>query len=180
MRAEANPICFQPVGQEDLKLLDQWLHEPHIRKWWGDPEKELELIRDMVEGRDSTRPFLILLEDEPVGYIQCWRVDDYQNEAWLEDNPWLGNLPAGTVGVDLSIGDPDRLSQGIGSRALKAFVEKLIEEGRRSIIIDPDPANERAVRAYRKAGFRPIPHLVGHSGDSLIMQYESNMQETMK
>jgi RimJ/RimL family protein N-acetyltransferase len=39
-------------------------------------------------------------------------------------------------------------------------------------VIDPDPENRRAVRAYEKAGFRAIPRLVGRTGDTLIMQYE--------
>ena len=30
----------------------------------------------------------------------------------------------------------------------------------------------RAVRAYAKAGFRPVPHLEGRTGDVLIMQHD--------
>jgi aminoglycoside 6'-N-acetyltransferase len=74
--------------------------------------------------------------------------------------------------VDLSIGDVGKLSQGIGSGVLRAFTERLVEEGHRAIIIDPDPENRRAVRAYEKAGFRPVPRLLGRTGDTLIMQYE--------
>ena len=177
-KADAALIRFETVEQRHLPLLDQWLRAPHMREWWGEPEEELAMIRDMIEGRDTTRPFLIVLDGEPVGYIQCWYVGHHQNEPWLEDAPWLRGLPAETVGVDLSIGDPAKLSQGIGSRALKAFVAKLIEEGHESIIIDPDPANLRAVRAYTKAGFRPVPHLAGRTDGSLIMQYESSARET--
>ncbi len=52
-------IGFMPVQPEHYALLRAWLAEPHMRKWWGDPEVELRFIRDMVEGRDTTRPFLI-------------------------------------------------------------------------------------------------------------------------
>ena len=45
-------------------------------------------------------------------------------------------------------------------------------QGHRTIIIDPDPDNRRAVRAYGRAGFRAIPQLLGRTGDTLIMQYE--------
>ena len=55
---------------------------------------------------------------------------------------------------------------------LRAFADSLLRQGHQTIIIDPDPSNTRAVRAYEKAGFRAIPRLVGRTGDTLIMQYE--------
>jgi len=148
-----------------------------MRDWWGDPETELGFIRDMVEGRDTTRPFLITLNGEPVGYIQYWFIGHHQNEQWIKDHPWLMELPSSTVGVDLSIGRPEALSQGIGSKALAAFVAALRKQGHAHIIIDPDPENTRAVRAYMKAGFRPVPHLQGRTGDVLIMQHDPNANE---
>ena len=95
----------------------------------------------------------------PIGYIQYWFVGHHQNAEWIAEHPWLAELPADAVGVDLSIGDAARLSQGIGSAALAAFARRLQADGHRTIVIDPDPANARAVRAYAKAGFRPVPRL---------------------
>lgn len=172
MAAGRDRVSFVPVEPGHYPLLRKWLHAPHMREWWGDPETELGYIRDMVEGRDSTRPFLIAVANVPVGYIQYWFVDDYQNELWLKDHPWLREMARGTIGVDLSIGEPDRLSRGIGSAALAAFVAMLREMGHKTIIIDPDPRNARAVRAYAKAGFRPVPALIGRTDDVLIMQHE--------
>ena len=170
-------IAFRPVRAADFPLLRRWLEAPHLREWWGDPDEELGFIRDMVEGRDTTRPYLFALDGEPVGYIQYWFIGHHQNETWIKDHPWLAELPAETVGVDLSIGVAELLSRGIGSAALKAFIRRLRDEGHETIIIDPDPENKRAVRAYMKAGFRPMPHLVGRTGDVLIMQYDPNANE---
>jgi aminoglycoside 6'-N-acetyltransferase len=179
MQCERDQIGFIPVGPEHYPLLRQWLTAPHMREWWGEPAQELGFIRDMVEGRDTTRPFLIALDGEPVGYIQYWFIGHHQNEPWISDHPWLLDLPAETVGVDLSIGCPDKLSQGIGSAALEAFAAILRNQGHETIIIDPDPDNARAVRAYTKAGFRPVPHLQGRTGDDvLIMQHDPNVNET--
>lgn len=177
MRSDAQPIGFVPVGPEHYALLQAWLDLPHMREWWGDTEDELGFIRDMVEGRDTARPFLIALDGTPVGYIQVWFVGDHQNESWIADHPWLAGLPANAVGVDISIGDPDRLSKGVGSTALAAFVRRLRDEGHQTIIIDPLGRNERAVRAYTKVGFRPIKHLLGRTGDTLIMQFDPENNE---
>lgn len=168
MPAEGD-IGFRPVTPADYPLLARWLNEPEVREWWGEPEKELSDIREMVEGRDTTRPFVIELDGAPVGYIQYWFIGHHQNAAWVAEHRWLAQVPGEAVGVDLSLGEPGLLSRGIGSAALAAFVRRLRAEGFRDIIIDPDPTNARAVRAYSKAGFRPIPGLGAE--DVLLMRH---------
>jgi RimJ/RimL family protein N-acetyltransferase len=164
-------IGFRPVGAGDLAMLREWIARPHWQEWWDDPDEEVGQIRAMVEGRDTTRPYLIEIDGEPAGYIQVWFVRD-QVAEWVGTYPWLAELPAEAVGVDLSLADGARLGQGIGSAVLKAFLAMLAEDGHRVIVIDPDRANGRAVRAYEKAGFRPVPALEGRTGDVLIMQYQ--------
>lgn len=147
------PIGFRPVTAGDYGLLDNWMRRPHWRQWWGEPETELGYVRDMVEGRDTTRPFLFLREGEPLGYIQAWKIGDHLVEPWISEAPWLLKVPTRSVGVDLSVGLEENLGKGLGTAALKAFVRMLIAEGWRDILIDPDAANARAVSAYEKAGF---------------------------
>jgi RimJ/RimL family protein N-acetyltransferase len=171
---EIDRIGFEPFREKHLPLMARWLEAPHVREWWGDPAEELDHIREMIAGRDTTRPSVILLDGRPIGYIQVWSLGDHQNETWLVDHPWLAEFPPETVGVDITISEEALLSKGIGSATLKLFLAGLIAEGHRTIIIDPDPANARAVRAYEKAGFRPVPRLLGKTGDTLIMQFHPN------
>jgi RimJ/RimL family protein N-acetyltransferase len=170
-------ITFEPVAEKHYPLLKRWLKAPHIREWWGEPETEFGYIVDMVEGRDPTKPYIFYVNGEPTGYIQVWPVGPHQTEVWTKDNPWLMELPSHAVGVDLSIGEADKLSKGIGSAVLQQFVDKLKAEGHTAIIIDPDPANARAVRAYTKAGFKPMPVLAGRGKDVLIMQHHPTANE---
>ena len=172
--ADVRHISFVPVTADHYALLSGWLNAPHMREWWGDPAEELGYIREMVDGRDTTRPYLFAIDGKLVGYIQYWFIGHHQNEEWIADHPWLAELPKDAIGVDLSIGEEGYLSSGIGSEALTLFVKRLRADGHNTIIIDPDPNNGRAVRAYAKAGFRPIPHLQGRTGDVLIMQHETN------
>lgn len=165
-------ISFRPVEHADLAVIRQWMREPHWKEWWGEADTELGYIQQMLEGRDSTRPFIFMIDGKELGYIQYWFVGDHQNATWLAENPWLATLPPETIGVDLSIGPTDMLSKGVGTRVLELFVEHLRKDGFTEIIIDPDPSNLRAVRAYEKAGFRAIPELLGKSGDSIIMRHE--------
>ncbi|WP_428644873.1 GNAT family N-acetyltransferase [Roseibium sp.] len=164
-------IAFRPVLADDLPVLLEWMHRPHWREWWGDPESELEHVRDMIEGRDTTQPFIFVVDGKDAGYIQVWFVKDQQGTEFAKEIPWLELLPPDAVGVDLSIADRANLSQGLGTRVLQAFVRRLRQDGFKRIVIDPDPANLRAVKAYRKAGFREMPDLLGRTGDSLLMEH---------
>jgi aminoglycoside 6'-N-acetyltransferase len=164
-------ITFRPVVEQDLPLLADWLARPHWREWWGDPETELGYIREMVEGRDTTQPFFFQIDGTDRGYIQVWYIKDQLGTEWVKEYPWLMLLPEDAVGVDLSLANREELSKGIGTEVLRAFVRKLRRDGYDRIIIDPDPANLRAVRAYRKAGFREIVDLLGRTDDSLLMEH---------
>jgi aminoglycoside 6'-N-acetyltransferase len=167
----AGEIGFRPVTEADLPRLRAWMARPHWRRWWGDPDTEVGYVEDMLAGRDGTRPFLIERDGVPVGYIQAWSVAEARVEPWLTEAPWLTWLQEDAIGVDISIADAERLSRGLGSAVLRAFVARLRADGHRTIIIDPDPMNSRAIRAYERAGFRPIPAFIDKTADVLLMQH---------
>jgi RimJ/RimL family protein N-acetyltransferase len=169
----AGQVTFRPVTAADLPMLGAWMARPHWLEWWGEPETELEYIREMIEGRDDTEPFIFAVDGVDLGYIQVWRLASNRVEPWLTEAPWVMWLPDNTVGVDLSIADPEMLSRGVGTAVLQAFVARLRGLGETEIMIDPDPANPRALRAYEKAGFRVIEALRGRTGDSLVMRHDA-------
>ncbi len=173
----AGAIAFHPVTHADLPMLRGWMEQPHWREWWGDLEEELADIGAMIEGRDTTRPYIFSVDGKPTGYIQVWFIADQIEAGWAEKEEWLTMVPAGSVGVDLSIGEAEDLDRGIGTAALRAFTLDLAVQGHQTILIDPAPENLRAVRAYEKAGFRAIPGLVGKTGGSLIMQFDIEQHE---
>ena len=179
MPLKPDDITLRPMTAHDLPMVAEWIARPHWQEWWGDPVTESNRVRDMLEGRDSTRPFIFQVNGQAAGYTQYWFVDDQKNgPGHLDDYPWLGLLPAGTVGVDISIAESSNLSRGLGSSVVRMMAEKLWSDGHRHIIIDPDPANTRAVRAYEKAGFRVMPELLGKTDDFLIMRFDPETVET--
>lgn len=163
-------IAFRPVEQADYPVLAGWLAQEHVRAWWGEPMEELALIRQAVEGTDATRCFITTVGGEAVGFVQCWRPRDYRQPQWLEDEPWLADVPADTLGIDILIGEAARAGRGLGSTIVRAFAQALFDEGVPRLIIDPDEANERAVRAYEKAGFRRFDRHEDADGATVLME----------
>jgi aminoglycoside 6'-N-acetyltransferase len=55
-----------------------------------------------------------------------------------------------------------------------AFADLLFRRGARRIIIDPDPRNGRAIRAYEKAGFTPFGSRTTIYGAALMMARDAS------
>jgi aminoglycoside 6'-N-acetyltransferase len=128
----------------DLPLIKRWLEMPHVSQWWHDPAEQFELVSGDLDHPDMAQ-FIVAADARPFAYLQCYNIS-----AW---NAGFGPQPAGTRGLDQFIGEPDMLGRGHGSAFIRAFTERLLANGTSRVVIDPDPENARAIRAYEKAGF---------------------------
>jgi aminoglycoside 6'-N-acetyltransferase len=152
---------FRPLEVADLPLLERWFGEPHVREWWDDPDNGIAEIEQAM--RDpGTEPFIVLCGEKPIGYQQSY---DPHAEA---DHPYR-DQPPGARGIDQFIGEPDLIGCGHGSRFIREFAAGLFARGAPRVVTDPDPANARAVRAYMKAGFRPLGERDTMFGRVLLM-----------
>ncbi len=142
------PSCVELVRFDparDLRRLRAWLRRPHVERWWGDPDHALAVV-----GRHSpATQALITVDGKPVGYL-CWQIPSTEELAVAG----LGALPADHVDVDILIGEADLLGRGIGPRALALLLDRLGAEGVSSVGMAAASDNQRALRAYEKAGLR--------------------------
>lgn len=153
---------LRPVTPEDLTLLESWLRQPHALEWWGDDVLgSLEEIIEAAEGVD-TEPLIVELDGTPIAYLEIY-------DPHLEDDHPYQDQPFGTLGLDLTIGDPALLNQGHGSAILRQLSEQLFEEGAPQLIVDPHPDNVRAIRASAKAGFQEIGRRTAMEGAVVLM-----------
>jgi RimJ/RimL family protein N-acetyltransferase len=146
-KADSVPrYTFRDVTDGDFPLLVRWLGEPHIAEWWRAVDKELASIRESMTSVE-TWPMIVELDGAPIAYLQSY-------DPHLEEGHPYQDQPKGTLGLDISIGDADLLGKGHGSTIVRQMAAELFAAGATRIVIDPDPANARAIRAYEKAGFR--------------------------
>src|SRR6185312_9911221 len=83
-------IEFRPLAEEDLPLIERWLGEEHVARWWREPvAKEIAEFRAGIEGRDPTDHYLVVLDGRPVGMVQTYLASDYPE--WEEEIGELGS-----------------------------------------------------------------------------------------
>jgi aminoglycoside 6'-N-acetyltransferase len=151
---------FRPMTSVDLAMVRRWLETPEVARWWGEPDQQYALVSGDLSHPDMDQ-FIVVLADRPFAYIQC-----YALSAW---NAGLGSHPPHTRGIDQFIGEPELIGRGHGSGFIRQFVDTLLTSGIPRVVTDPDPKNDRAVRAYARAGFHSDRLVETPEGPALLM-----------
>ena len=156
--------------REDIFLLHEWLHRPHVVEWWGgddaapslDEARAKYLPRDL-EGQGVCQ-YIALLQGHPIGWAQSYVALGAGNGWWEEETD------PGVRGIDQFLCDVHALGQGLGTRMVTAFVKLLFSDPTVTRIqTDPSPENGRAIRCYEKSGFRAVKQIITPDGPALLM-----------
>jgi aminoglycoside 6'-N-acetyltransferase len=152
------PLCgavvtLRPAQQKDVRTLAAIRRMPDVRaRWRGGTDLPGE-IREAIA--DPELCFLTILQGRRiVGAIQ-WSAEtdpEYRHAS-----------------IDIFV-DPSVHGRGVGTDAVRTLAAHLVDaEGFHRLVIDPDADNERAIRCYAKAGFRPV---------GVMRQYERSADGT--
>jgi aminoglycoside 6'-N-acetyltransferase len=134
-------VLRAPVAT-DVAPLTMIQAEPDVARWWPpDPGGMHDLL--LAPDADVT-PWVIEHEGRVVGFIQDWE----------EADPEFRH-----AGIDLFLAGAVQ-GRGLGPEAIRVLATYLFEaRGHHRLTIDPAAANERAIRAYAKVGFRTVGRL---------------------
>jgi len=127
---------LRPLADGDEAELLRIHRTPEVARWWGAPDEGFPWIDEP----GSTR-LTIEVDGAVAGLIQFSEELEprYRHAA-----------------IDLFL-DPALNRRGLGTEAVRRVVRHLIDDrGHHRITIDPAAANAAAIRAYEKAGFRPV------------------------
>lgn len=131
-------VIFRPINDADLPMLEAWLGQEYVKKWFHAPEDWLREIR----GRDAEyawiHHFIVMDGDAPVGFCQyydCW--DARELEDW-----YTVERRGDTFSIDYMIGDEASLGKGYGKEIVRMLTELVstVEQGRR-IVVQPEREN---------------------------------------
>jgi RimJ/RimL family protein N-acetyltransferase len=173
MRSPSPDITFRRLRETDLPLLHEWIHRPHVAKWWGGDglpssfEETKSKYSPRAAEQSSVKPYIASLGVEPIGFIQSYVAVEC-GDGW-----WQDETDPGVYGIDQFLCDEGILGQGIGTRLVSAFVRELFSNpGVTKVQTDPDPSNARAIRCYEKVGFLRVGNIVTPNGQALLMAFE--------
>ena len=175
MKSEKFEITFRPIGTEDVPNLVRWQRDAEVARWYWDvadlPDGELKRKWTEIAKKTESKTdrFIIVVNGHDIGEIQVANLRDYPETAAEVGIP-------NAASVDLFIGEPEWRDRGIGSRALRQFVDKIVFSGPgiETCTIDPEPENTRAIRSYEKAGFTYVRtyHVRKGNVDAYLMRRE--------
>jgi aminoglycoside 6'-N-acetyltransferase len=150
-------LVLRPLAAGDEAELRRIHGTPEVMRWWDIPDEAFPW-----DEPESTR-LTIEVDGAVAGLIQFSE----------EREPKYRHAE-----IDLFL-DPALHGRGLGTAAIRRVVRHLIDErGHHRVTIDPAVENAAAIRAYQKAGFRPVGVMrrserdVGGGGwhDALLME----------
>ena len=141
MRRPTSPLAgeltvVRPATEADADLLTGWHADPAVAEFWdGETFTREEMLERLA--RPDVDAYVVEAEGRPVGYLQAW-------------------FDAGDCGLDMFL-VPGARGRGLGPDSAQALARYLLREaGYSRVTVDPCLGNEVAIRAWRKAGFRPV------------------------
>jgi aminoglycoside 6'-N-acetyltransferase len=149
-------ITFEHLREEDLLLLCDWLNRPHMRDYYQKTPTSLaevtEKFMPRIQGEYPTYDHIASYNGQPFGKIQCYKNVDHPEYAYEVD------LQEG-ISVDLFIGEPALLGQGLGRRMLHEYVTTVafgLYPDERDCFICHELTNLPARACSRAAGFEVL------------------------
>jgi aminoglycoside 6'-N-acetyltransferase len=136
IRLRGPRVLLRATTPDDAARLLPIRNEPEVVRWWSDLEPG-----EMDEFVADEHSLAIEVDGEVVGAVQFAE----------EEDPMYRH-----ANIDLYL-TAARRGEGIGPEAIRLLARHLIDvRGHHRLTIDPAAANEAAIHAYEKVGFRPV------------------------
>ena len=130
---------LRPLIVEDVPRLVEIGRQPEVARWWTSITPDQ--LTAKAEGRDDAPGLAVVVDGRVVGMIQYGEEDDPEYRS---------------ASIDIFL-STEVHGRGLGTDAVRTLARWLVRErGHHRVTIDPAVENSAAVRAYEKAGFRPV------------------------
>ena len=147
-------IIFRVLRPSDVSIVYQWFNLPHVQAFyslrsWTESEVS-EKVSPYFDGTNGVQGYIAEKEGQPFGYAQVYAV---KNFPW-ENQDLPKDVLETVAGMDLFIGDPLALGQGLGQKMIESFLNQIVWKKFNFAIVDPDSHNTASIRCFEKSGFK--------------------------
>lgn len=162
-------ITFRPLAAADFPMLTGWLAQPHVRRFVQKTPMTLEDVASKygprVQGEQPIICHVTQRGGEDFGYLQA-----YRNRDW----PDAADGQADGISLDLHIGEPAFLGQGLGRAMLGAYARGLAlpHFAQTTAYIAHELANTAALACSKAVGFTPLRAFVEDGEPMLLLKLE--------
>jgi hypothetical protein len=148
-----NRFAFKPVKREQRGLILSWLAMDHIKEWvHGQGLKNLlNGLEKFFGGTGGTSHWIAYDGEIPFAYLLTSTVDAGPDGI---DYP-----PGEAITLDLFICDLNYIGKKLSHIMIREFLTSQFPSVK-TVFIDPEATNVRAIRAYEKVGFRKIGEFI--------------------
>jgi aminoglycoside 6'-N-acetyltransferase len=149
-------VSYRRATEADVDRLVAWHAGPEVARYWNGETFTAEEMRRRL-ARADVDTWIIEEDGEPVGALESW---------WNAGAPRRGGLDGFLV--------PDARGRGIMPAAARALAGDLLTQGWSELTVDPYTWNERAIRAWARAGFVAVsrhPPDDEHTAEWILMRF---------
>lgn len=127
---------------EDITLMQKWLHQDYVERWYNDPEDWLNEIRKRHNEFSFLHHYIVMYNEKPIGFAQY-----YQCEAIREE--WYSSIDLdGVYSIDYMIGEEAYLRKGLGKEIVKQLTKQIFQlANSKAIVVQPDNENIASCKA---------------------------------
>ncbi len=128
-------VTVRRATRADAAIVSRWHADPEVSRFWDGRTFTVDEVRARF-ARERVDSWIVEAGGDPVGYLQSW---------WEPGEPRRGGLDGFLI--------PSARGRGIMPAAARRLAEDLLAQGWAEVTVDPYAWNERAVRAWARAGF---------------------------
>lgn len=146
-RGKINMI-IKPIKDEDIILIEKWLHQDYILKWYHEPEEWIREIKERKEDFSFLNHFIVYDGKKPFAFCQYYDCFYAQEEWYSIDSA------EHTFSIDYLIGDEKYLGKGYGKLIVKILIEKIKNhKDAKRIIVQPERENVPSCKSLQANKF---------------------------
>ena len=149
-------VTLRRATTADARWLDLWDQDADVISCsTDDPDAtvafaETEWAEELAAQDEHSQYFIGELGGQPIGAMQIC-------DPHLETSHYWGEIAPNLRAIDIWIGAPQHRGKGFGGEMMRLALDKCFADSRvTGIVIDPLASNERALRFYRRVGFKAI------------------------